>query len=166
MIIKKSIKLSLKLLIIGVLIFLFIYQYSEFFNLSATQYGRNAQFGAYLALIISVIKFIFDFYLIYIKHAHVEITDEVILDKTMPLNEKFYAWSEIVNVIVLNGFFCEGLRITFKKDIISGGSINSTYDSVDIKELKISSREKSTIGIICRKHVQIGSTKNNTRIIK
>ena len=115
LIIRKSIKLALMPLGAGVLLLLAFNWLSEYLDFSSNQYLRDVSFGIYLLLILSFLKFIYDFYLIYIKRAHVEVTDKGILDKTMPVNESFYAWCEIKNVKVKNGLFCEGLKVIYRK---------------------------------------------------
>jgi len=155
--IKKSFKLALIPLVIAISIFLFFYMYGDYLNLESTKSGRDAQYGAYLVLVITSYKFLLDFYLIYIKHAHVEITDKGILDKTSLIHENFYAWSEIINVSVINGSVCEGLEVVSKINVISDSQSYITYDTTIIKELIISKREKTLIKAIIKKYLQVES---------
>lgn len=155
--IKKSFKLAWIPLVIAILIFLFFNMYGDYLNLESTQFGRNAQYGAYLVLVISSFKFLLDFYLIYIKCGHVEITDEGVLDRTSLIHENFYAWSEIINVNVINGSVCEGLEVVSKINVVSDSSSYITYDTTIIKELRISNHEKTLINAIFKKYLQIES---------
>jgi len=152
LIIRKSTKLALMPLGAGILIWLSFNWLGEYIDFTSNKQFRDAHFGVYLVLILSFFKFIFDFYLIYIKRAHVEITDKGILDKTLLTNQNFYDWSEIVKVEVLNGSLCEGLKIVHKKNIISGSSYFTTNDAIIIKELTISDKEASKLKLMLKKH--------------
>ena len=136
----------------GILIWLSFNWLGEYIDFTSNKQLRDAHFGVYLVLILSFFKFIFDFYLIYIKRAHVEITDKGIFDKTRLTNESFYAWSEIVKVKVLDGLLCEGLKIIHKKNIISENSYFTTNDAIIIKELTISDKEISKLKLILKKY--------------
>ena len=156
--INKSFKLAVIPLLIAISIFIFFYMYGDYLNLGSTKYGRDAQYGVYILLVITFFKFILDFYLIYIKRAHVEITDKGILDKTQLIHENFYAWSEIINIKVVTGSLCDGLEVVSKIKVLSDSSSYSSYDTAIIKELKISNREKPKIRAIFKKYLQVESS--------
>ena len=152
MIIRKSTKLALLPLGAGIFIWLSFNWLGEYIDFTSNKQLKDAHYGVYLVLILSFFKFIFDFYLIYIKRARVEITDKGILDKTRLTNESFYAWSEIVKVNVINGTLCEGLKIVHKENIISENSYFTTNDAIIIKELTISDKEAAKLKLILKKH--------------
>jgi len=162
LIIRKSNKLALLLLSAGIFIWLSFDWLGEYMDFTSNKQLREASFGVYLVLLISLFKLFFDFYLIYIKRAHVEITNKGILDKTNLTNECFYTWNEINKVIVLNGLLCEGLKITHKINIVSGDSYFTSSDAIIIKELSISNKQMSKLKLILKKYAQINSIKRST----
>jgi len=144
------------------LIFIAFNWLDGYLDFTSNNYIRDARFGIYLLLPLAFLKFVIDFYLIYIKHSHVEITNEGILDKTSPLNENFYAWSDIVNVEVISGLLCDGLKVIYKKNMISENSLFTTNDAIVIKELSISGNEASRLKLVLKKHALIEHVQNNT----